>query len=230
MISNKEIYERAVKLFDDPFILKAYVKDPIAFQKIMYPYLINGVSIIARPPEVCDSLALQEEPVGTTEVFEGAGGSVYELSTTPAPNTAFSWLISSSIEGVRDEGARYMKKTNSVEFSRPVKTGETCSVEWYSAGGFTGIKSSWSPSVVQRVKDLLARVVMIAWADKERNFLLDLKPLMNDTDFKRHSASAALRVKIEWVKSLREEVFNLQNKLDWDMINQNRSLYGIYRK
>lgn len=227
MILNKEIYNRAVNLIDDPDISRAYFNDVIKFQKIMYPFLINGVNIITAPTAVCAMLSEQDTPDGKLEVFEGTGADEYTLSTIPQENADMSFYIGT----VLDSGAVYNDVTNSVKFSKAVEVGEQCSVEWYYGGGFKGDFSKINGklplgSLVERVKDLLSRATVISWADKEKNFLLDIRNLLTDTDFKIHSPASSLRAKIEWVQNLRLEIFNLQNKLDWDLRNQNRSYYG----
>lgn len=227
MITNKSIYARAIYLIDDPDISNAYANNIIQFQKIMYPFLENGVSIITAPTGVSALLSSQTPPQGQTEVIDGTGESTYVLSVTPLENSDIVAYVNNTI----DTGAVYSAENNSITFSAPVATGVTAAVEWYYGGAFTGDFSTVSgkfplSSLEQRVIDLLARATVISWADKERNFLLDIRNLLNDTDFQLHSPAASLRAKTDWVKELRLEIFNLQNKLDWDLRNQNRSYYG----
>lgn len=227
MISNKEIFDRVVNLIDDPDISRAYYSDTIRFQKIMYPFLMNGVSIITAPTGVCELLAQREDPSGQLEVLDGNGSETYLLSTTPAVGADMAFYIGSE----KDDGATYDATLNQVTFSKPVEEGTNCSIEWYAGGAFTGDFGKLNgkmplDSLVQRVKDLLARATVIAWADKEKNFLLDIRNLLTDTDFRIYSPANSLKSKMDWVSNLRREIFNLQNKLDWDLRNQNRSYYG----
>lgn len=227
MILNKDIYTRAVYLFDDPDILSAFSNNLIQFQKIMYPFLLNGVNIITAPTGVSELLSSQTPPVGQTEIVNGTGESTYTLSITPVPNADIVIYNGTTI----DTGASYNAEGNSVTFSSPLNVGDTGYVEWYYGGAFTGdfVKAAGTfpvNSLQQRVIDMLARATVISWADKEKNFLLDIRNLLNDTDFHLHSPASSLKSKIEWVNNLRLELFNLQNKLDWDLRNQNRSYYG----
>ena len=66
----------------------------------------------------------------------------------------------------------------------------------------------------------------IGWADKEQNFMLDIRNLLNDTDFKLHSPANSLKSKMDWVNSLRFEIYTLQTKLDWDLRNITISYYN----
>lgn len=227
MITNKSVYSRAVHLIDDPDISNAYSNNIIQFQKIMYPFLENGVSIITAPTGVSALLSAQTPPKGQTEVIEGTGDTTYVLSTTPLEDSDIVAYIDNKI----DNGIIYNAEDNSITFSSPLSLGTAAAVEWYYGGAFTGDFSTINgnfplSSLEQRVIDLLARATVISWADKERNFLLDIRNLLNDTDFQLHSPANSLRAKTEWVKELRLEIFNLQNKLDWDLRNRNRSYYG----
>lgn len=227
MITYKEVYERAINLFDDPNILRAYMSDKIKFQKIMYPFLVNGVSIITAPTGVCEALASCSAPKGQREEFSGNNSAVYSVSITPEEGADMCYYINGKI----DDGAVYDKDQQQVTFSQVVKENDTCAIEWYSSGEFLGDLDKVAgnmpkTSLRERVIDLLARATVISWADKERNFLLDIRNLLTDTDFKLHSSASSLHSKIEWVNDLRQEIFNLQNKLDWDLRNQNRSYYG----
>ena len=227
MISNKEIYERAFFLIDDPDIIRVFMKDKIKFYKIMYPFLVNGVSLITRPPQVNAILAERTEAQGKLEVFTGDGGKEYSLTTTPLPNSIYEARVGSEI----DEGATYDPILNMIIFSEPVPLNTQCSVEWYFMGEFTGnfakINGKYSLAALENnVKDLLARATVISWAQKEQNFLLDIRNILNDTDFKLHSPANALHTKLEWVNALKTELINLQNTLNWDLRLSNWSNYG----
>lgn len=227
MILNKDIYERAINLIDDPDINEYYATNIIDFQKTMYPFLQNGVSVLTAPPSVCALLAQQEPPEGTTEIIAGTGEATYSL-TMPYINSAD---VAAYINGEVDKGAVYNSAQNSITFSTNVDAGTECSVEFYFAGAFNGDFSEVNGKfplnyLEERLKDLLARVTVISWADKQKNFLLDIRNLLTDTDFKLHSPASSVKAKMEWVQDLRLEVFNLQNKLDWELRNRNRSYYG----
>jgi hypothetical protein len=52
MILFKEIYRKAIKLFDDPDIQKAYDENEIRFEKLMYDYLQNGLVLFTDPTAI----------------------------------------------------------------------------------------------------------------------------------------------------------------------------------
>ena len=71
--------------------------------------------------------------------------------------------------------------------------------------------------VVGYVKDILARLLVKAWGEEERNLLLDIRNLMQDSDFKIMSNDRILKAKNEWVDQLDSEIYNYQNRLAWQI-------------
>ena len=222
MISFKDIYNKAVNLFDDPIIQKAYYEDTVRWEKLMYPYLENGVALIVNPTKVSYALVDQTLPVGEIETFNGDDSSTYVLSTTPLNGSDFSFMVN----GIYDHKAMYDKETNSVTFSQAVPVGSICSVEWYLPGQFnTDFSSAAAPTVpasviAYRVKEILARALVLSWASDEQNFLLDIKNLLTDTDFKLYSPANSVRAKVEWKKSIEYEFDTLKNNLAWELFSR----------
>ena len=113
-------------------------------------------------------------------------------------------------------------KDGKAYFSRSVPKGVKCAVEWYSAGAFTadldktagGMKTA---ALYKRVIEILARCMVIGWADKEQNFMLDIRNILTDTDFKLHSPANSVRAKTEWYQNIREGLNDLTQKLSWDL-------------
>lgn len=68
-----DIYTKAIALFDDPKITIAYQTNIIQFDKLMYTYLQNAISMFNNPVSIGMRLATYNEPVGTMEIFEGDG-------------------------------------------------------------------------------------------------------------------------------------------------------------
>ena len=74
MLLFSTIYDKAVHSFDDPEINRAYVQNKIRFQKLMYPYLVNGIDSFHSPSKLVMALGDIEPPKGDYETFEGNGG------------------------------------------------------------------------------------------------------------------------------------------------------------
>ena len=225
MIVFSDIYDRFVNIVDDPQINKAYVTNPIKFQKLCYKFLINGLSYFTHPIKVASMMSLQQNPAGEAEAFAGDGGTTYTITMT-IPEGA---LVVCSIGQKPDPFAEINGTT--VTFSEAVPVGKYCFVEWYVGGAFTadfGLAAGGmdKSTFTRRAVEIISKSMVVGWADKEQNFLLDIRNLLNDTDFKLHSPANSLKSKREWVESLRYDVYSAQNTLDWDLRNQTKSYYG----
>ena len=224
MIAYTDIYQRFINEVDDPQLNKAYATNPIEFQKLCYVFLENGLVYFTAPIKAAEMLSAREIPYGETEFFDGEGTNVYTITMTIPENAEVICKIGKEV----DHSAEIAGST--VTFSRIVPVGTVCSVDYYVTTGFTGdfAKACGAMNVgsfTQRVVELLAKSMVVAWADKEQNFMLDIRNLLNDTDFKLHSPANSLKTKTDWVKDLRYDIYSIQNKLDWDLRHQNRSGY-----
>lgn len=214
-ISFADIYEKAIGLFDDPRITEAYYESSIHFQKLMYTYLQNGISLFNNPVDITMQLSNYIPPLGTLETFEGQEGQ-----TTFVLDPNFEILEGSSyefiVDGKRVDGTLNINE-RSVSFP---EEGSAYSFEQYFPGEFNvdltvvGSDSTQRMAAVS-IKDILARMLIRAWSEEKRNFLLDIQNILNDTDFKIHPASSALRSKNLWVDQLENETAELTNKLAW---------------
>ena len=222
MLLFKDIYNKAINLFDDPIIERAYMEDTVEWEQLMYPYLENGVNLFINPTRISYLLVDQTPPQGKFELFDGNGGSIYPLSTTPMTNSDFSFRI----DGVPDLLATYDQTSNSVTFTKDIPVGSKCSVEWYFAGQFnTDFASAASATVpaaviAYRTKEILSRALVLNWATDEQNFLLDIKNVLTDTDFKVYSPANSVRAKVEWKKSIEYEFNTLTNNLAWELFSR----------
>ena len=185
----------------------------------------NGLVYFTAPIKAAEMLAIREAPYGETEYFNGNGTNTYTITMT-IPDGA-------EIECSIDERIDYEATVSDgiVTFSKNVPVGTICSVDCYVPGRFTGDFSKAcgamnAVSFTQRIVEILAKAMVVAWADKEQNFMLDIRNVLNDTDFKLQSPANSLKTKTEWVKDLRYDIYSIQNKLDWDLRHQNRSKYN----
>lgn len=222
MLEFKDIYNKAINLFDDPIIQRAYMEDVVRWEKLMYPYLENGIVLFNSPTKIAFLLVDQTPPDGYIDIFDGDGTATYNLTSTPKEGADFSYII----DGRYDYGAKYNATTNSVTFSKIVPVGSKCSAEWYYAGCFnTDFKKAQSPQVsadviAYRVKEILSRALVLNWATDEQNFLLDIKNVLTDTDFKLYSPANSVRAKVEWKKSIEYEFDTMKNNLGWDLVSR----------
>lgn len=222
MILFGDIFNRAIVLFDDPDINSAYLNDPVSFQKIMLPYLLNGKNKFSSPLEVTAYLVNYSAMDSAIDELEGAGSTEVPVDAefNPPENSVFSFKIN----GVADPGAVYDSETRKVIFSTEVPSGVKCSVEYCYAGAFTD-DITWSyssnrltsASINERVIDILAHCTLLAWCEREQNFILDIRNLLTDTDFKIYSPANSIKAKVEWYNAVKAGLDDLTGKLGWDM-------------
>lgn len=199
-----EIYDRAITEFDDPNITKVYNLSQISFFQVMYNYLINAIPAFNNPQSVRAILASRTDPSGYTEIFNGDGiTTTFTLSTTPLANSYFEYQINNVVVV-----GNYDSITNQITFPSPIPSGHTGSVQWYFAGEFTN-------TLDDTMKSILAKLLVLHWAEKEKNFLLDIRRLLNDTDFKLNDNSSTTRSKIQWYENIRENAEKLMNQYSW---------------
>ena len=66
-------------------------------------------------------------------------------------------------------------------------------------------------------------MLVMAWAEGERNELLDIRNLMTDSDFKISNNGIILNSKNKWLDQLQNETLRLKNKLGWNVRIMNGS-------
>ena len=222
MILFSDIFDRAIFLFDDPDLNFYYNADPVGFQKVMLRYLLNGKERFSNPIEIASKLNTYSALQSMRDDLVGTGSAEVEVDEdfVPVDNCVFSFKI----DGKPDPEAVYDSDTKKVIFSRVVPEGTPCSVEYCYAGAFTD-NISWSysaqfltPAVIQsKVIDIMAHCTLLAWCEKEKNFILDIRNLLTDTDFKIYSPANSIKAKLDWFKNIQEELDDLICKLGWDM-------------
>ena len=183
-----DIYEKAIALFDDPKITVAYQTNIVQFDKLMYTYLQNAISMFSNPASIGVRLSIYNEPVGTMEIFEG----------------------DIKVEGEIDAENR------TVIFPDILPEGKQYAFEQYYVGEFTdnfnGLNSNTSKGnnlIIGEIKDILARLLVKAWAESERNLLMDIRNVLQDSDFKLTSNANILKSKNNWVDQLDSEILQL---------------------
>lgn len=216
-----DVYTKAIALFDDPRISKAYETDRVQFSKIMYTYMQNAIGMFNNPLSVSLRLSEYNEPKGTMQIFQGDGKNNEFLL-----DEEFEILLNSEycymerdimVQGSID------KNKHTVIFPDVLPEGKEYAVEQYYVGEFTDdfsnltLNDVGNKQIVEYVKNILARLLVKAWGEEERNMLLDLRNLMQDSDFKIMSNDRILKSKNEWVNQLDTEICNQTSKLSWQI-------------
>lgn len=214
MILFEEIYNKAIDLFDDPKIKKAYLSNKIQFSKLMYPYLDTAISLFTNPAAIGVELVNRDEPIGQMEIFDGDGiTKTFKLSFVPNENSLLQFT-----QNGKTVDAVYDKVENTITFPEISLEGQECSCEYYYTGAFLSNFSKVSNAnmqeyVISTIEGILARLLVRCWAEYRRNFLLDIENILTTTDFNLHPASAALKSKNEWIHQLDQESNRMQTKL-----------------
>lgn len=210
-VSLENIYSQSIGLFDDPTITGAYQNTPIRFFKVMYTYYQNAVPRFNNPFTMQARLSLFQAPQGQIEIFNGDGTTItYHLSTTPTTNSYFNYMIN----GVKAVGT-YDSVANNITFFSAIPAGQTGSCEWYDAGCI--LPDLLGNELDSMAQNILARLLVVCWAEKEKNFLLDIRRLLTDTDFRLISESNSLRAKQSWYEGISSSVAIKMNQYAWNM-------------
>lgn len=217
-----DIYTKAIALFDDPKITVAYTTNKIQFSKLMYTYLQNAIAMFTNPASIGMRLASYNEPKGMMEVFEADGENrIFKLDDNfeILDNSLYSFIENqTNVMGILN------KEERTVEFPDVLPKGQQYAFEQYYIGEFldkfTGLNKntvSGNALIMGEIKDILARLLVKAWAEEERNLLLDIRNIMQDSDFKLNGNDRVLKAKNSWVDQLDTEILQLQNKLAWNI-------------
>lgn len=216
--SKVEIYTRAINRLDDPRITSAFDTKPIDFFQIMSGYLDNAIPAFITPTIMLSILQNTTDSSGVTELFDGTGATnTFTLSTTPPIGSYFYGEIS----GIESD-ITYSQGSNSVSFlvNPPVGT-ENVLAQWYFPGQF-------NQSLTDRQQDILSGLLVQAWSEKEKNFLLDIRRLLQDTDFKLGNEATNINAKGNWFAGIREKNETDMKKYAWDVYNNDmRTQYGL---
>lgn len=222
-----EIYTKAIALFDDPKITKAYNTNEVQFYKLMYTYLQNAIALFINPVVIGAKLSMYEPPQGLMDIYEADGvHNTFMVDESinlydPTKQENIGRYIHVFIEDGKYVEAEIDYETRQITFPDILPKGKEYAFEQYYIGEFTenfnGL--SMSPSadnlIIGQIKDVLARLLVKAWAEEERNLLLDIRNLMQDSDFKIMGNDRILRSKNAWVDQLDSEILQIQNKLAW---------------
>lgn len=226
MILFKDIYERAIKLFDDPAIKYKYYDDPVGFDQLMFKYLMVAKNKFTSPTAITNKFCEYSEPEGVEESFDGNGSDTYVLeSQVPNKGKGVTFLFKIKDKSV---GGTYNSVDNSVTFSQRVKNGEPCSVTWSFAGAFTAnftncFRSDFDASaIIDKVITILAYALVSTWGDEEVGRALEVRNILTDTDFNLLSPANSARAKVDWRDKMNENMDSLNSELNWTIFSTPR--------
>lgn len=224
-----DIYAKAIALFDDPKITKAYQTNKIQFDKLMWTYLQNAIALFTNPSSVGMRLANYNEPKGVMQTFETSeiketkedGSVIFDLDID---FEILAHSLYTFIEGEVEVIGEINAEEHTVMFPHTIPDGMQYAVEQYYVGefldDFDGLNRNTNAGnalILGEIKGILARLLVKSWAEEERNMLLDIRNIMQDSDFKLKGNDGVLKSKNAWIDQLDTEVLQLQNKLAWNI-------------
>ena len=246
MITFQEIFERAVRLFDDPDIRHAYIYDKVSFEKRMGEYLRNGMHLLSSPSSIVDLLSVQSDGQGGSEsivaeegdmgervVEDGVFiGTLFRLSAgfSPVSGSAFTVRYNgkATADFRVDVDANTLLLLAKATGSEGVKIGDTIVVEWYFAGAFT---ADFSLSLrngvpvgptLDRIKLALAKTILCMWDEEEMNRALENRNILSDSDFTFHSPASSVNAKIRHHDQVLRELDSIMSSLNWRILSTPR--------
>lgn len=235
MILFKDIYDRAIQLFDDPKVLQKYEEDRAGFNKLMFEYLKIAKDKFTLPSAISDELCNYTEPQAVEESSKGDGSDTYVLEGS-VPNNGVGVDFIYKINGVEVEGD-FVPATDTtpakVIFSQNVGEEETWAVSWFFAGSFTSdfkncFRSDFNVNkIVDQLITILAYAILSTWADGEVGRVLEVRNILTDSDFKMYSPANSAKAKMEWRDKMNENVDSLTSTFNWMIFSTPRGGSGF---
>lgn len=200
-----EIYKEAISRIDDPRLTNKFEESIIDFSMIMNNFLLDAMPKFTTPSFVLKKLMDHVDADMYSEDFKGDGIVIEFKFDIPIPDTA---IVEVRVDGSVKTGYHIDYTNYSVVFDIAPMENSDIQIRWYEAGYFN---SELNLSEINILSDIL----IYCWAQKERNYLLDIRRLLSDTDFKLNDASKSVEGKSNWVYGLREEYQKAMNNYSW---------------
>ena len=201
MTSNINIYDKAIASLDDPILTKTYTESKIDFCYKMHTFLARAISLFNTPSAEFEKLQNALISPMEEESSVEADGKTTEFSLSIS-------MMGKAIREVRENGKikedGYYFKNNEIVFNKPPMRGSKITVRQYYPGGF-------NISLEPLEETILALLLVSCWAEKEENFLLDIRRLLTTSDFKLNDSASVLRSKVNWHYTMYEQAQKLMN-------------------
>ena len=115
-------------------------------------------------------------------------------------------------------------ENRTVTFPDVLEEGQQYAFEQYYVGEFLDEfkdlnknTRSGNSLIIGEIKDILARLLVRAWAENERNMVTEIRNVLQDSDFKLTSNASILNSKNKWIDQLDSEILQHQNRLAWNI-------------
>ena len=205
MTNVVEIYKQAIASLDDPILTRIYKSSDIDFCEKMRCYLERAIPLFTIPLDVQYKLGSYKASEMLLKEFTGDGVTKdFEL---PNPFGDKEMLVEGYVDGQKQEGS-YDESKGAFSFVMPPMLDSNIIIKQYQPGYFS------SKLTTQEVA-ILSLLTVSCWAEKEENFLLDIRRLLTTSNFKLNDSSNVLRSKINWHYTMYEKANKLMNSYSW---------------
>jgi hypothetical protein len=210
--SYMSIYNLAITRFDDPILSKLYLENSQDFFETMNKKMSLAIAEFTMPASAVVKLADRIEPIFYKEVFNG--DDIKKEFTLTEITLSEDALVEARVNGILVNIDTIVGNVITLE-NIPQEGVENVEISAYIDGSF-------NQTLTDREKNILSLWIVKVWAEREKNFLLDIRRLIGDKDFKIISESNSLREKSNWYTSIREEASKKMNSLSWSTSVNNR--------
>lgn len=201
-----DIYAMVMQRIDDPSLTKLYETSPIAFYTVMYNYLESAIPSFSNPIEEMQRLRNQTLPFGESDTFIGDGEeNVFSFTNEIADDS----ILEASVNGVLAEYT-YNSIDNTITFETVPQESQKVVISWYFPGKFNF-------DMYSEEKDILSLLTSLNWAEKEKNFKLDIRTLIGDKTYRADSsARTSVGNKVSWYEAIQEDCQKKMNRFAWN--------------
>lgn len=211
MTSNISIYDKAIASLDDPVLTQIYKESKIDFCNKMHTFLNRAIPLFNTP--YSEAAKLSSSLVNPREqqvVATGDGvNSKFYLDDALLGECV---ITEAKVNNVAVKGV-FNEEDKSFIFENPPTEGSSIIFRQYDVGYF-------NKDLDQTEETILALLLVSCWAEKEENFLLDIRRLLMTSDFKLHDSSSTLRSKVNWHYTMYEKAQKLMNNYSLNLMKR----------
>jgi len=212
MTSLTTIYQKALRSIDDPELtVLMEVGREIELYKMMHEYWENAwprfdnpfIVAVTLRTSVCphDNLVEDFPADGITQTFE-----IPEEFDLTRANCLYEFRENGKVTTATIEDGE-------VTFANLLPLGDVYTMEQYFIGGAD--LSSFAGWEQPKIIDILSMLVVRAWGEELRNYLLGKQNILNTPDFPLHSNASNTQANEAWLKNMDSQIAQYMNQFSW---------------
>lgn len=201
-----QIYTQSINKIEDPRLTKKFQESIIDFCGIMYNFLMDAIPNFTTPSFVVGKLENITQPILQNNSYTCDGEKKDFILPYEIKNDG---IFEVDVNGNNKIGYTINYETNSIILDIIPEKNSILTVKYYEDGFF-------NENLNEEEIGILSDILIYCWATKEENYLLDIRRLLQDTDFKLHNAAQSISSKIGWINNLRETWQKRMNNYAWN--------------